>query len=85
MRVARAGGAGVRPRGKVVASCDARYARAIFEQALNAQTLRLAGVPRGSAGRLDADELMSLTDPDFAGAARALGGDAGKDFPAAEA
>jgi stage V sporulation protein K len=54
---------------------NARYARTIFEQALNAQALRLAGVPGEATGRLDADKLMSLTDADFAAAARALGED----------
>ena len=48
---------------------NARYARTIFEQALNAQALRLAA----SSDRLGPDELMSLTDADFAAAARALG------------
>jgi stage V sporulation protein K len=59
---------------------NARYARTIFEQALNAQALRLAGVP-GQASRLDANELMSLTDADFAAAARALGEDAEASLP----
>jgi stage V sporulation protein K len=54
---------------------NARYARTIFEQALNAQALRLAGVPGKATGRLDADKLMGLTDADFAAAARALGED----------
>jgi stage V sporulation protein K len=60
---------------------NARYARTIFEQALNAQALRLAGVPGEEPGRLDADELMSLTDTDFAAAARALGEDAEVSLP----
>jgi stage V sporulation protein K len=48
---------------------NARYARTLFEQALNAQALRLAG-------RLDAvepGELMELHETDFAAAARMLG------------
>jgi stage V sporulation protein K len=51
---------------------NARYARTIFEQALNAQALRLAGVSGAPLGRLDASELTSLTADDFAMAARAL-------------
>ena len=47
---------------------NARYARTIFEQALNAQALRLAGNPN-----LDADELAGLTAADFDSAAHALG------------
>jgi type VII secretion ATPase EccA len=48
---------------------NARYARTLFEQALNAQALRLAG-------RLDEvgpEELMALGPADFEAAARALG------------
>jgi stage V sporulation protein K len=52
---------------------NARYARTIFEQALNAQALRLAGVSGALLGRLETDELTSLTEADFAAAARALG------------
>jgi SpoVK/Ycf46/Vps4 family AAA+-type ATPase len=52
---------------------NARYARTIFEQALNSQALRLAGVSGALLGRLDTDELTSLTEADFAAAARALG------------
>jgi stage V sporulation protein K len=51
---------------------NARYARTIFEQALNAQALRLAGVSGAPLGRLDASELTSLTADDFATAARAF-------------
>ena len=53
---------------------NARYARTIFEQALNHQALRLAS-------RLDdvaADELTSLEGDDFEAAARALGEPAGE-------
>ena len=50
---------------------NARYARTIFEQALNAQALRLA---RGDElERLPADALVTLSDTDFAAAAEALG------------
>jgi Cdc6-like AAA superfamily ATPase len=48
---------------------NARYARTLFEQALNAQAVRLQG-------RLDAvgaEELMQLTGEDIAAAARTLG------------
>ena len=52
---------------------NARYARTIFEQALNAQALRLAGNPDTSMRDLDADELAGLTAADFDSAAHALG------------
>jgi stage V sporulation protein K len=52
---------------------NARYARTIFEQALNAQALRLAGNPGASMGDLDADELAGLTAADVDSAAHALG------------
>ena len=53
---------------------NARYARTIFEQALNAQALRLAGATDSAVAGLDIAELTDLTDADFAAAARALGG-----------
>ena len=56
-----------RPRGESFG--NARYARTLFEQALNAHALRLAG-------RLDEvgpQELMALHAADFEAAARALG------------
>ena len=52
---------------------NARYARTIFEQALNAQALRLAGVTGRDLSELAADELMRLEADDVLGAARALG------------
>ena len=52
---------------------NARYARTIFEQALNAQALRLAGVTGRALSELDAEELMRLEAEDVLGAARALG------------
>jgi stage V sporulation protein K len=52
---------------------NARYARTIFEQSLNAQALRLAGVTGRSLEELDAEELMRLEAEDVLGAARALG------------
>ena len=49
---------------------NARFARTLFEQALNAQALRLAG---GDVERLGPDELMRLTVDDVTAGARALG------------
>jgi stage V sporulation protein K len=52
---------------------NARYARTIFEQALNAQALRLATVTGKPLEELDAAELTLLEGDDVATAARALG------------
>ncbi|HEX6491610.1 MAG TPA: AAA family ATPase [Gaiellaceae bacterium] len=52
---------------------NARYARTIFEQALNAQALRLAAVSGPTLERLEPPELMALTGEDVLAAARALG------------
>jgi stage V sporulation protein K len=52
---------------------NARYARTIFEQALNAQALRLAGVSGPMLERLEPAELMELNGEDITSAARALG------------
>src|SRR5207247_9505200 len=52
---------------------NARYARTIFEQALTAAALRLAGASGDLLERLDALTLTSLTAEDFAAADRALG------------
>jgi hypothetical protein len=52
---------------------NARYARTIFEQALNAQALRLAGVSGRALEDLDAAELMTVEADDVLSAARALG------------
>ena len=49
---------------------NARFARTIFEQALNAQALRLAGSGEGGS-----TQLMRLEGPDFAAAAAAVGAD----------
>jgi len=49
---------------------NARFARTLFEQSLNAQALRLAA---GDVERLGPDELMCLTTDDVAAGARALG------------
>jgi type VII secretion ATPase EccA len=54
---------------------NARYARTLFEQALNAQALRLAGAGGGTLGEVEAHELSELTGQDVAAAARALGED----------
>jgi stage V sporulation protein K len=56
---------------------NARYARTIFEQALNAQALRLAA-GEGLEG-IPAEDLISLVDTDFAAAAQVLGN--GGEFP----
>jgi stage V sporulation protein K len=52
---------------------NARFARTIFEQALNTQALRLAGVSGEMLERLEPAELMTLTGEDIGAAARALG------------
>src|SRR5438105_4609708 len=52
---------------------NARFARTIFEQALNTQALRLAGVSGAELGDLAPEELMTLTPDDLLAAARALG------------
>ncbi len=49
---------------------NARFARTLFEQALNAQALRLGG---GDVETLTNVDLMGLTPADLAAAARALG------------
>ena len=48
---------------------NARFVRTLFEQALNAQALRL----EGRVGEVGADELSTLTAEDVAAAARMLG------------
>jgi stage V sporulation protein K len=52
---------------------NARFARTLFEQALNAQALRLAGVDGAELAELERSELMTLRGADFRAAARALG------------
>jgi stage V sporulation protein K len=52
---------------------NARFARTLFEQALNAQALRLARVEGAALADLDRDELMTLRSEDFIAAARAIG------------
>jgi stage V sporulation protein K len=50
---------------------NARFARTLFEQALNAQALRLA--EQNDLATVDADALTELREPDIEAAARALG------------
>jgi hypothetical protein len=52
---------------------NARYARTIFEQALNAHALRLANLSGRALEDLDQSELMTLDGEDINAAARALG------------
>jgi SpoVK/Ycf46/Vps4 family AAA+-type ATPase len=52
---------------------NARFARTLFEQALNTQALRLAGVQGAELGSLERDELMTLRSEDLLAAARAIG------------
>jgi len=52
---------------------NARFARTLFEQALNAQALRLARVEGAALAELDRGELMTLRTEDFLAAARAIG------------
>src|SRR6266498_1615225 len=52
---------------------NARFARTLFEQALNQQALRLAGVGGAELEGLERSELMTLRAEDVAAAARSLG------------
>src|SRR6266545_3719549 len=52
---------------------NARFARTLFEQALNAQALRLARVEGAELSELERSELMTLRGADVLAAARALG------------
>jgi type VII secretion ATPase EccA len=54
---------------------NARFARTIFEQALNAQALRLAGADGDSLGGVDSEQLKTLLAEDVTAAARVLGED----------
>ncbi len=60
---------------------NARYARTIFEQSLNTQALRLAGVRGTELDDLDAVELMRLQPEDVLAAARGLGEEPEGDEP----
>jgi stage V sporulation protein K len=52
---------------------NARFSRTLFEQALNAQALRLAGEQGADPAELEREELMTLHADDFVAAARSLG------------
>jgi stage V sporulation protein K len=52
---------------------NARFARTLFEQALNAQALRLANLQSPELASLERDELVILTSEDLITAARAIG------------
>jgi type VII secretion ATPase EccA len=52
---------------------NARYARTIFEQALNRQALRLAQVEGRDVAELERDDVTTLTADDVVTAARGLG------------
>jgi stage V sporulation protein K len=54
---------------------NARFARTLFEQALNAQALRLAGDSERPVSELDPDHLKALVAADIAAGARAIGED----------
>jgi len=54
---------------------NARFARTLFEQALNAQALRLAGDSERPVSELDPDHLKMLVAADIAAGARAIGED----------
>jgi len=54
-------------------SGNARFARTLFEQALNRQALRLSRDEERSLDVLDRDDVMTLTGDDIVEAARALG------------
>ena len=54
-------------------SGNARFARTLFEQALNRQALRLSLDEHRSLDALDRDDVMTLTGEDLLEAARALG------------
>src|SRR5438552_17164622 len=60
---------------------NARYSRTIFEQALNAQALRLAVATQKALESRDAHELMSLNEGDFAAAGRTLGEGGARSLP----
>jgi stage V sporulation protein K len=62
---------------------NARFARTLFEQALNAQALRLAGVDGAELAGLERSELMTLRGDDFRAGARALGEEPAADQPRA--
>jgi stage V sporulation protein K len=58
-------------------SGNARFARTLFEQALNQQAVRLTQTEDRTAESLDRDDVSTLTADDIAAAARALGSEPG--------
>jgi SpoVK/Ycf46/Vps4 family AAA+-type ATPase len=56
---------------------NARYARTLFEQALNRQALRLARIEGKALAELDREEVTTLEAEDLVEAARSLGEDPG--------
>jgi stage V sporulation protein K len=62
---------------------NARFVRTLFEQALNAQALRLARIEGAELSDLERSELMTLRAPDVVAGARALGEEPAGDEPRA--
>jgi stage V sporulation protein K len=62
---------------------NARFVRTLFEQALNAQALRLARIEGGDLSELERSELMTLRAPDVIAGARAVGEEPAGDEPRA--
>jgi SpoVK/Ycf46/Vps4 family AAA+-type ATPase len=60
---------------------NARFARTLFEQALNRQALRLARAEGRALEELSREDVTTLTADDLLGAARALGEDPPPDRP----
>ena len=60
---------------------NARFVRTLFEQALNAQALRLAGIEGAELSELERSELMTLRAADVLAGARALGEELAADEP----
>jgi stage V sporulation protein K len=58
---------------------NARFVRTLFEQALNAQALRLAAVHGDDLAELERSEVMTLTAEDVVAAARVLGEESARD------
>jgi SpoVK/Ycf46/Vps4 family AAA+-type ATPase len=58
-------------------SGNARFARTLFEQALNRQALRLTSADGADLDSLDRDDVTTLTAEDVSEAARALGSEPG--------
>jgi stage V sporulation protein K len=56
---------------------NARFARTLFEQALNAQALRLAHVQGAELASLEREQLMTLRAEDLLSAARSIGEEPG--------